>query len=94
MPQLSPEQRRARAEGVAKWVKSLPLASRPLVKTSVKMLSEEGVMALQRSMPYMVCVVWCDSACEGQCEVLSEGSCCSTPCTSWCVLHTMYCGGA
>eukprot|EP00983_Pelagomonas_calceolata_P012429 398150-Pelagomonas_calceolata.AAC.3 len=51
MPDVNPEDRRARAEGVAKWVKKLPLASRPLVKTSVKILMEEGVLALQRAMP-------------------------------------------
>jgi hypothetical protein len=54
LPGLSKEQRQAKAEGVAKWVKSLPLGSKPLVKTSVKMLPDEGVLALQRAMPILV----------------------------------------
>lgn len=54
LPDKTPEARRAMAEGVQKWVKGLPLASRPLVKTSVQVLMEEGVLALQRSMPTLV----------------------------------------
>ena len=30
-----------------KWLKSLPLAKRPLVKSSVQLLAEEGIKALQ-----------------------------------------------
>ena len=32
---------------VLKWLKSLPLAKRPLVKSSVQLLAEEGIKALQ-----------------------------------------------
>lgn len=37
-----------------RWVKSLPLASRPLVKSSVALLTEEGVRALQHALPLTV----------------------------------------
>jgi hypothetical protein len=35
-------------------LQGLPLASRPLVKTGTAVLMEEGVLALQRSMPFLV----------------------------------------
>ena len=47
LPGLSPAQRKDKVRALTDWIKSTPLAKRPLVKLSVKVLSDEGVKALQ-----------------------------------------------
>lgn len=54
LPALAPAERVDKLKGLIKWVKSTPLASRPLVKISVQIVTEEGVKAIQAALPLML----------------------------------------
>ncbi|KAJ9516877.1 hypothetical protein QJQ45_027272, partial [Haematococcus lacustris] len=54
LPGLSPDERKAKVTAAVKWVKSCPLASRPLVPSHVQLMTEEGVRALQLAKPFTV----------------------------------------
>ncbi|GLC57430.1 hypothetical protein PLESTB_001223500 [Pleodorina starrii] len=47
LPGLTPAQRKDKVREVTDWIKSTPLAKRPLVKLGTQVLSDEGVKALQ-----------------------------------------------
>ncbi len=53
-PTLSPDERKAKVTAAIKWVKACPLASRPLVPSSVKMVTDDGLRAVQQAMPVLV----------------------------------------
>ncbi|GIL88258.1 hypothetical protein Vretimale_14135 [Volvox reticuliferus] len=47
LPGLTPADRKEKVREVIDWIKSTPLAKRPLVKVGTQVLSDEGVKALQ-----------------------------------------------
>ena len=53
LPGLTPTQRKGKVRDVSEWLKSTPLAKKPLVKSSVRVLADEGVKALQTSVAPM-----------------------------------------
>lgn len=53
LPGLSSTQRKDKVRDVAEWLKGTPLAKKPLVKASVRMVSDEGVRALQTTLAPM-----------------------------------------
>lgn len=47
LPTITPSERKETVRQVTVWIKSTPLAKRPLVKLGTQVLSDEGVKALQ-----------------------------------------------
>ncbi len=67
LPNLTQDERRAKAAAAMKWVKNSPLGGKPLVKTSVQMMPDEGVKKVQMAMPNKVrmLVAWCYACTTG-----------------------------
>jgi 5'-3' exoribonuclease 1 len=53
LPGLTPTQRKDKVRDVSEWLKSTALAKKPLVRSSVRVLADEGVKALQTSVAPM-----------------------------------------
>ena len=59
----TPDERKAKVAAATKWVKATPLAGKPLVKSSVQLMTDDAVRALQHALPVVVSSPRCACVC-------------------------------